>query len=464
MSLFSENEHKDVAEVHKMVTALHEKMIPVVSKQQEEIKKYGATLGQTADRLSNLEKEYKENVEVAHRELKSEFEKRFEEFHSVIDSLKANEQKLFVAQSDSKQLQGTLGQNMARIPDYKKLLRQKNTYTCSRENKSFDGIVIDDYKIVSKALQEGMDLKFTLGFTGSSLTDLRDVQTTTRLNEIFAEPLQMERIRDFIPVIPVSGSAVQYWQQTDYAEDLITGRENVWSGNNAAMVAETGSKPYSSLQGEMQTAVVNTLAHLFVVSEQILDDAVQFARHVDLYGRTGLDEKENIQIVRGGGTGANMEGLLVDPGVRPFQQSVHGEIGDTTLDTICRAMGLIKKNQHRPDGLWLGIGAETNLKLIKGNDGHYIWGLQALMGGRLQLWGLPVLGLSSLADDEGIVGAFRSCVALLDRMVTTLRITDSHDDIFDQNLLALRFERRVGLMKVRLAGLRKLLFDGPRES
>ena len=49
-------------------------------------------------------------------------------------------------------------------------------------------------------------------------------------------------------------------------------------------------------------------------------------------------------------------------------------------------------------------------------------------------------------------------------MSTTLRVSDSHAEIFELNMLALRYEKRIGLMVTRLSGLRKLAFDGRRQS
>lgn len=448
--IFTSQQNKDIAEVHGMLKSFHEKMLPVIEKQQEEIKKYGAALGSTADKLAKLEDEYKSNNEKAYKEIRQELS----ETKAALDGIAVEHQKLVGMRQSESVGRKSFGMHVATMADLKQVLRtQKN------------GITVDDYPAIKKAMEQGIngrELKWTNGLTGSSLTDYRDVATTTRLDEIFAEPLRQDRVRDYIPVIPVTGSAVQYWQQTDYAGDGI--RENAWTHGNMAMVAEAGTKPYSSFEGQSVVEPIRVLAHLFVISEQLLEDAPAFARHVDVYGRGGLDEREDAQILKGGGTGADLEGLMVRAGIRTFTQSTDSEIGDTAIDVIARTAAIVRKNSHRADTCMVGVGVGTNIKLAKGTDGQYIWGAQALAGGQPRIWGLPLVETSALEDDEGILGSFRMCVGLLDRMTTTLRISDSHDSIFEQNMLALRYEKRIGLMVVRLSGLRKMVFDSIRES
>lgn len=448
MSLYTTEQEKAIAEVHGIAKSFHEKMLPLVTRQEEELKKFGAVLGQTADKIANLEEEYKSNNEKAYKEIRQEHS----ELKQALDSLVAERQQL-VGMDGHTELRKSFGMTFASMQDLKNMIRTKK------------GAEIDDLPAIKKAFESGVsprEQKWTNGLSGASLTDIRDVQTTTRLDEIFAEPLRMERVRDYIPVIPVTGSAVQYWQRTDFADDGT--RENAWENNNAAMVLEAGTKPYSKFEGESVIEPVRVLAHIFVISEQLLDDAPAFARHVDVYGRGGLDEREDSQILKGGGTGADLEGLMIRTGIRTFTQSTDSEVGDTEIDVIARASALVRKNSHRPDALMTGIGAATSIKLAKGSDGQYIWGAQALSGGRPTIWGVPLVETSALEDDEGIIGSFRMCVGLLDRMKTTLRVSDSHAEIFEQNMLALRYEKRIGLMVVRLSGLRKIAFDGRRQS
>lgn len=456
MGMFSESQAKDIDEVFKQQLDFNKRVLPVIEQQQKDLDKYGANLGKTADALSRLEEEYKRNHEPALKEIRTQHA----EFKSSLDEIIAGQQKMIGIRQEGEEIRKSFGHKIVTGPEYKALVDSRS------QGRYLKPIEIDDRKTYLNALAGNMvskawDSQYT-GLQSTSLSTLRDITTTDRLSELFAEPLRQDRVRDYIPVIPVEGSSVEYWQQTDFADD--GNRPNVWTGNQAATVAEMGQKPYSTMTGTSVIAPIRTLAHLFVMSEQLMADAPAFARHVDLYMRGGLDEKEDVQVLKGSGTGSDLEGLMLRSGIQSFVQDTDSEVGDNIIDSIARAYARVKKASHTPDTLLLGIGAETSIKLAKGSDGQYLWGAQAMAGGQPRIWGLPLNGTSALDDDEGVMGAFRMSVGLLDRMVTTLRVSDSHDNLFALNMVALRYEKRIGLMVVRLKGVLKLLLNGQRQS
>lgn len=446
--LFTEKEAKMLADMHQCQEDFKGRLLPLVLQQQEELKKYGATLGPTADKLANLEEEYKRNNEDMLRKMREQFSS----LKDAVDAVKSAQDGMIGISSASPASQ-TMGARLTQSKEYRALIENK------MQGRNLQEIKFDDAGMIAKALVNGepLDRKWTAGITGTSLTDLRETTTTLYMQELFAEPLREDRVRSYIPVIPVNSSAVQYWQQTDFAYDGL--RPNAWSGNQAAFVNEAGTKPYSTMTGEVVTEQIRTLAHLFVMSEELMADSPAFVRHVDVYMRGGLDEKEDEQILKGSGTGTDLEGLMIREGIQEYSWDDDAQADDTILDMICRAAAKVRRAQYAADACFVGVGANVALKTAKGSDSHYLWGVQnAMTTGRLVIWGVPILETTALSDNEGLIGSFRRSVGLLDRMLTRLAVSNSHADLFEQNMVALRYEKRIGLMLVRRKGLCSLDF------
>lgn len=66
-------------------------------------------------------------------------------------------------------------------------------------------------------------------------------------------------VRDLLTIGQTVSNAVEYPQQTGFT-------------NNAAVVAEGATKPYSTITTDLKSAPVRTIAHMFKASRQILDD------------------------------------------------------------------------------------------------------------------------------------------------------------------------------------------------
>src|SRR5690606_35377269 len=80
--------------------------------------------------------------------------------------------------------------------------------------------------------------------------------------------------------------------------------------NNARPVTERTTKPKSELTFNMYTAPVRTIAHIFKISREMLDDVPALAAYVGRRGTYGLQLAEENQILNGNGTGQNLNGIL----------------------------------------------------------------------------------------------------------------------------------------------------------
>lgn len=211
--------------------------------------------------------------------------------------------------------------------------------------------------------------------------------------------------------------------------------------NNAAPVEEadasagSGLKPESVLTFKKVTATVKTIAHWLAATKRALADAGQLRTLIDSFLRFGLEQALENQMVNGDGTGEEFLGILETPGTTdvPFSTSAIETVrkGITAVQTI----GLVQ-----PNGVLLNpADAELVDLAADGNERYY--GNGPFGTGPNTLWGLPIAVSTAVAAGTAIVADFRQAV-LWDRETATITASDSHEDFFTRNLVAVLAELR----------------------
>lgn len=425
----SDTFNKDHEDVLKNLNEFKETILPFIAKSQEEQKRLGETHFKTADRISTIEQKFEKEIVLELKQARedlADLKKSYEEL-----SLKA--QRPSYAADDRPENQ-SFGQQFIQSKNWGNLVEHKGQAGGLR---SVDPYVLDKYEAFIKEQKSGI--------VNPSFAALRDLFTVDRMQQIFADPLRPNRVRDAFPAIPTKANSVEYWVETAMI-------------NNAATVAENPdftspvNKPTSSFEGEIRTANLRILAHLIITSQQLLEDAPAFAAHIDQYMRWGLDEKEDTQLLIGSGAGTDILGLLNVPGIQTISWST-GAVGDTRLDAVMRAMVKVREAYYATDYCMTTPAVEDQLCRTKGTDGQYIWGLGFQTTGVLTVRGVPVIATTAMPANKVVLGAFKMSTGLLDRMSTMLAVSDSHANIFAQNMIAWRYEKRIGLMVPRPRGI-----------
>lgn len=128
-----------------------------------------------------------------------------------------------------------------------------------------------------------------------------DVSTGVKREPFIDSLISLERqplrIRNLLTIVPVQSDAVKYGKQT-------------LRQNNARIVAEGTSKPYSNYKWEDATATIETIAHLAKLTLQALADAPRLAAEVESEMRFGLAMAEEAEILNGDGTTGHLSGLM----------------------------------------------------------------------------------------------------------------------------------------------------------
>lgn len=252
------------------------------------------------------------------------------------------------------------------------------------------------------------------------------------------------RLRDIMRVAPTGSNLIQYVEETGFT-------------NAAAMQVEGAAKAESALSFELKDTAVKTLAHWLPATRQILSDAPQLQEYTDTRLIYGLKIVEESQILYGNGVGQNLLGIAVHPDVQTYAWS-DGEVGDTKIDAIRRAITLARIAEYPVDGIALHPTDWADIELAKGDDGHYLW-VNIVIGGQMQLWRVPVVETTAVNAGSSVLGAFGLAATLWDREEASVRVSDSHSTFFTENKVAILAEERLALSIYRPEGFVAVDFD-----
>jgi HK97 family phage major capsid protein len=245
--------------------------------------------------------------------------------------------------------------------------------------------------------------------------------------------LQQQRLflRDLLPWGRAEGNSIEYVRETGFT-------------NNANVVAEnpTDPKPESDIHFEPDSEKVVTIAHWIRASKQVLRDANQLAAYINGRMMFGLKVKEELQLLKGSGTGLNVNGLYtqastyVNPGV-----TVQAE---TRLDRLRLAMLQTTLAEYDADGIVLNPIDWTAIELTKTTQNAYLFAnAQGLAVPTL--WSRPVVATKAMDVTDFLVGAFQMGAMGWDREDANITVSNQDRDNFVKNMVTILCEEDVAL-------------------
>lgn len=295
----------------------------------------------------------------------------------------------------------------------------------------------DDYKSLAESKKSSAEIEVTKA-DYASMTETK--VTSANLVAPYFEPgiqpgiRQELRIRDLLTAVQVTG------QEYTYFRELLHTR-------GAAPVAEGALKPTSNVTFERKTDRVKKIAVWMPVSDEALDDVPQLMGYLRDLLRYDLKLEEEAQILKGDGTGENLNGLMTQ--ATTYDTSLN-KAGDTPIDQIRRAIYQVRhQSKLSADGTVMTELDWMKIELQKDAENRYLFAnLQGLV--TPILWGRPVITSDSL--DEGtettggefLVANFARSSTLYDRMAFLFKMGLINDQ-FIKNERALLVEERLGL-------------------
>lgn len=262
-----------------------------------------------------------------------------------------------------------------------------------------------------------------------SLGSAGDLIVPDRQDGIVAPPQRRMTVRDLLTPGRTSSNSIQYVQETGFV-------------NNAATVAEGNLKPQSDIKFDLLTKPVATIAHWVQASKQILSDAAMLESYIDGRLRYGLAYVEELQLLKGDGTGSNLLGMI--PQAVAYNPPLMPPAGTTMIDKLRYAMLQAVLAEYPATGHVLNPIDWAKIETTKDAAGGYIIGNPA-DGTDPRLWRLPVVETPAQTANKFLTGAFKLAAQVFDREDANVALSTDDRDNFVRNLVTILAEERLGL-------------------
>ncbi len=274
--------------------------------------------------------------------------------------------------------------------------------------------------------------------SGGALVDPQRVQ------ELIYPPQRASIIRDLFSVQPAQNNSVEYVQESGFTDA-------------AAIVPEGDLKPESDMTFELVTSPVRTIATVITASRQILDDSSQLESHINQRLAYAVGLAEERQVLYGTGIAPNLQGVMTHPRRQQYTQVA----ADSKIDAIRKGMTLGRIAEYPIDGLVIHPSDWESIELTKDADGRYIFISAPSEGGAGTFWRLRVVDSTAIQPGTALVGAFGMGGSIFDRQTASVRISESHADYFQRNLVLLRGESRLTVCWYRPEAFVEVVFTAP---
>jgi HK97 family phage major capsid protein len=190
------------------------------------------------------------------------------------------------------------------------------------------------------------------------------------------------------------------------------------------------------------TVNVETIPVWVPATKRALSDASQLRGIIDQEIRDDLLEEVDRLILNGNGASGEFTGIY-------STSNVLGQAYSTDILTTCRkAITNLRTNgKVNPTGWVMHPNDWETIDLLKDDYGRFHRG-GPFAAGPNTLWGVPVIESFNAVEKTPILGNWNKAV-LWDREQTTISVSDSHEDFFIRNMVAILGELRAafGVLK-----------------
>lgn len=320
------------------------------------------------------------------------------------------------------------GEIAGRLTEIEQKLAEK-AKGAGAERKTIGASVVENAEVKAFMAKNGRgSVKVEVKAITSASDSAGDLVRPDRLNMIIAPPDRRLTVRNLITPGNTGSSSIEYVQETGFT-------------NLARPVTEAQAKPESNIEFELVSSPVRTIAHWVQASRQILADAPMLRSYIDGRLRYGLAYKEELQLLKGDGTGQNLHGIVpqataFDPAFTPTFES--------RIDTIRLAMLQATLAEYPASGTVLHPTDWARIELTKDQEGRYVFANPLGLAGNV-LWSRPVVDTQAMDEGEFLTGAFMLGAQIFDREDATVEISTEDRDNFIKNMVTLLAEERVGL-------------------
>jgi HK97 family phage major capsid protein len=242
-------------------------------------------------------------------------------------------------------------------------------------------------------------------------------------------------IRELVSVRQTTSDLVSFVRQTakvTQADTVAEANVTTYAGSSGEV---EGAKPEGAVAFEQVTAAVKTIAVWIPATKRALSDASQIRGIIDQELRSDIAEEFEDQIINGAGAGEDFTGIL-------NTANILTQAWDTDIFTTARkAITALRVDGRSVATAWAMHPEDYEaIELSTDNDGRFYYGGPVTQGQKF-LWGVPIVQCESLTQGTAILGDWRKAV-VWDREMTNISMTDSHEDFFTRNMIAILAEMR----------------------
>ena len=333
------------------------------------------------------------------------------------------------------------------VPIQGSLIGANGTNWTSIRNEANEHLITTQSDAAAGLTPNPVRLPGITDLTDPSDVTIRSLCSETPVNYGSVEFLQIYDRQNFAAVVDEA--------QTD-EQVGVTSAHLVDGGGAPVQVNEVraGKKPYTSFKTRKLTANVRTIAVLMKETVEVLEDIPRIISIANNHMVWDVRQTEDEQILLGTGvsgdgvtnTRGQLRGIMApapnDWGIPTY--TLNGALSD--VDNIAMAHTAIRK--YNPNTIvmnsvdWYSAGFALNKDL----NGAYRFGGPMTPLQQTPLWGMRVVINDHMPAGNFLLGNFRRYVEILDRMRPQFKMTESNEDDFEQNLVTMRLEERIGVL------------------
>lgn len=239
--------------------------------------------------------------------------------------------------------------------------------------------------------------------------------------------------RDLIPVFPTISDVIKFIQFTVDPDAVFE------------YVAEGGQKPDLGYISTVEQAIVQKIAGLLDVSDEMLDDVVGFRSWIAYELPKAYLDFEDYQIYKGAGGGSAILGLWEQA---DFQTLPLGSVNQNsnTIDKTMAGITEIRMLKRGTSGAVVSPVQWMEILINKGDENMYTYPIILRADGVMTIGGIPIYWSNVFEENEGLVGDFARGAAIFQRKGMEIAYSSEHKDNFGKNIVTIRLEGRIALV------------------
>lgn len=274
----------------------------------------------------------------------------------------------------------------------------------------------------------------------------------TQYGRVVETALRRPVVADLLSSGALSATSLTYYQQ-----GAVTGAPT--------SVAEGGTKPSINFAFTPVTEALTKIAAVTKVSDEATEDTDYIVSVINSQLILRLQLVEEDQILNGNGTAPNLRGILNRSGI---QTHTSADV-DNNADALFHGLTLVSTGAFLPaDGIVINPTDYEALRLSKDLNGQYFGGgfFQGPYGNgeasiAPPLWGVRTVVTPAIAVGTALVGAFAAGAQLFRKGGIRVESTNSDQDDFVNNRVAIRAEERILLAVYVPAAFVKVTLEQP---